>query len=319
MPITHTTFDGYPVVILENEQLTAHLLPAFGNNLIKLWDKHNNRDVLRTPDKAEELQSGPGQFGTPLMMPPNRLRYGAFTYNGQAYQFDTAPNGKHHSHGFLRTLPWQVTGTKEEHGTLTVTSELSFSDFPDVLRQYPHPLHFIVTYELKGNSLVQHTTVENRGSSPAPFGYGLHTWFLLDGKPEEWSLRMPCESLWELDEEKFPTGTLLPLGNWEAFNHEQGLQLQNVNLDDPFQIGSQPVVAELQRGSYRIRYSCSEQFKQWVIFTKGKANQFICLEPYTWVTDSPNLQRLPSDVTGFQAIAPGDEQKLTVTLELENL
>ncbi len=41
---------------------------------------------------------------------------------------------------------------------------------------------------------------------------------------------------------------------------------------------------------YRIRYAGSQpHIKHWVLYTRGTADEIICVEPYTWLTDAPNL------------------------------
>lgn len=100
--IRHESWNGIPVVTMENEQLAVSLCPSLGNNLYRIWDKAAEREVLRVPVELQALVDNPGHYGTPLMMPPNRIRNGRFTFEGREYQFAiNTPNG-HNIHGFLR-------------------------------------------------------------------------------------------------------------------------------------------------------------------------------------------------------------------------
>lgn len=311
--VKQETWQGMPVYVLDNDQLTAWLCPELGNNLYRLYDKKAARDVLLPASCPEELKRQPGSAGTPLMLPPNRIRHGRFSFAGREYRFDiNSPNG-YHIHGFLRNHPWTVTRTETTDDRCSVTAKFALAAFPDVQRQYPHDLKVEVTYTLQGSSLVQTAVIMNDGDEPAPVGYGLHTWFLIDGEPEKWKLTLPVAEMWELDGGNMPTGRRLPLGPYEALR--DGMNLKGADMDTVFQIGDNPRSAVLAKDGYALRYTASEAYKQWVIYTKGPADRIICLEPYTWVTDAPNVDA-PPEITGLRAVRKGEPLELAVALEL---
>jgi aldose 1-epimerase len=308
---------GQTLYILENEQLAATLCPGLGNNMISVFDKLESRELLRVPADPEQLIGAPVHYGTPILMPPNRIRHGAFTFNGREYHFPLNPAG-HHSHGFHRSQPWAVVNQQSSAEQVSITCQWTTANHPEILDYYPHELLITAVYTLKGSTLELELTVQNQGTEPAPFGFGLHTWFLLDGQADQWSLQVPSENLWELDELKMPIGRLLPLGHYESMGNGDGLNLSGEDMDTVFRIGDRSRTAVLSKPGYMVRYGASEAFKHWVIYTKGVADEFICLEPYTWVTNAPNLA-LPEDVTGLRAVAPQEPLKLVVTLEVEHL
>ena len=82
-------------------------------------------------------------------------------------------------------------------------------------------------------------------------------------------------------------------------------------------IGDGPVEAELMHtDGYGLRYAADETyFKHWVIYTKGEADQFLCIEPYTWLPNAPNLN-LPTSVTGLIEIAPEQTIELSTSLHM---
>ncbi|MEI7025364.1 aldose 1-epimerase [Paenibacillus sp. y28] len=315
--ISKQSWQGVTVYTLHNSQLSASLCPELGCNLYSIRDHAEDRELLRAPSTPEELREQPIQFGTPILMPPNRIRGGHFEFAGRAYRFEPLNQFGHHSHGLFRNRPWQVTETGENGASCYMTCELHTASFPDIQHVYPHDLHLSLTYELEGGTLTHRLTVTNRGQEAAPFGYGLHTWFMLDGEPEAWTLQLPSEQIWELDAHHIPTGIRHPLGDLEQLNAPGGLSLKGLDLDTVFQIGAASRTATLSRGSLELRYTASDLFKQWVIYTKGTADQYICLEPYTWVTNAPNLNDSP-DVTGFRAIEAGESLQLDVSLEMEH-
>ncbi len=311
--ITQEDWSGTPVYHLQNEQFLAVLCPSIGNNLIRLFDKTRQREVLRRPDHPGLLQAHPGHYGTPLMLPPGRIRHGAFRYGGRSYQLDVN-SGAHHIHGFLRSRPWKIESRQEENGVASITSSFHTVDYPEVIEQYPHDVRVEVTYELRGGQLLHQAVFHNRGDRPAPFGYGLHTWFALDGQPAQWTLRAPVSHIWELEPDLITTGRMLPLAPYQDL--PSGMKLdETTNLDVVFQADGRPNTVVLGRGDMELRYTASDLFKQWVIYTMGQADQWICLEPYTWVPNAPNLS-VPPEQSGLRAVAPGETLQAEVSLEV---
>jgi aldose 1-epimerase len=300
-----------PVYTLENEELAVSLCPSLGNNLYRIWDKRAKRDVLRAPERPELLRENPGQYGTPLMLPPGRIRNGRFQFDGRDYQLDINTPDGHHMHGFLRNHPW--TFAEDRSNETTLVSVLDTAAFPSIRRQYPHPLTIEVAYILEGSMLIHRTVVTNRGETAAPFGYGLHTWFRLDRQPEMWSLHLPVSELWEPGYRLLPHRELVPLGELSGLLDR--LPLQGIQLDHVFRIGNHPRTAILAREGYELHYSASHHFLHWIVYTNGKVNDFICLEPITWVPNAPNLD-LPAELTGLRAVAPRQTLELEVRLEL---
>ncbi|SEC65412.1 aldose 1-epimerase [Paenibacillus sp. GP183] len=306
-------WQGVQVYTVSNDILSFSLCPSINNNVYSIWDKKLNRELLRVPESPKTLAEARIHYGTPIMMPPNRIRRGKFEYDGRTYQFPINTANENHIHGVIGNLHWKVTDISEEDDSIAITSSLNIQDIPDTFKVYPHPLTLEVTYVLSGSTLTHKLKATNAGNTKAPFGYGLHTWFLLDHEPQNWSFELPVNGIWELDPELIPTGTILPLGRYADLPH--GISLQGQNMDTVFQIGSNQRQAVLRKEGFELRYTASEQFKHWVIYTKGETDNYICLEPYTWVTNAPNLD-LDPEVTGIIGIEPGQSIDMEVKLEL---
>ncbi|MOA61082.1 hypothetical protein D3C78_1861300 [compost metagenome] len=52
-----------------------------------------------------------------------------------------------------------------------------------------------------------------------------------------------------------------------------------------------------------------------MLYTKGDANEFLCIEPYTWLPDAPNLPLSP-DETGIIDLQPGQVVEFNLTLDV---
>jgi aldose 1-epimerase len=306
-------WQGVQVYTVSNDLLSFSLCPSINNNVYSIWDKKLDRELLRVPAGPKTISEALIHYGTPIMMPPNRIRRGTFEYDGRTYQFPINTANENHIHGVIGNLPWKVTDITEDDDSVAITSTLNIRDFPDTLKVYPHPLTLEVTYVLSGSTLTHKLKATNAGDTKAPFGYGLHTWFQLDHEPQKWTFELPVSGVWELDAELIPTGTILPLGRYEDL--PRGINLQGQNMDTVFQIGANPRTAVLRREGLELKYSASEAFKHWVIYTMGETENYICLEPYTWVTNAPNLQ-LDDEITGIIGIEPGESIDMEVKLEL---
>lgn len=315
--VTKGQWGGYDTYILHSRELEVTLLPRLGNNVISLFDVKEQREILRRFDESDRfLYAKPYHFGIPLLIPPGRIRKGKFQFEGTSYQFDQNTAGDNHIHGLHRTQSWCVSDIEEDEDGCAVTTEFLTEDDPHWMEQFPIPLKFEMTFRLQDARLSQTLKVTNLGDHRIPFGIGYHTWFMIDGEPERWNLKLPVNSIYELNDELLPSGNLIPLGDLESLN--SGINLQGTNFDTALRIGDkQPVEALLLRDDgYGLRYTTDENlFRHWVLYTKGPADQFLCIEPYTWLPDAPNVSDDPS-FTGLLKVEPGQSLELSTMLEM---
>ncbi|MDO7907089.1 aldose 1-epimerase [Paenibacillus sp. JX-17] len=314
--VTKGKWNGYDTYILHSHELEVTVLPRLGNNVIAIWDKIKERHVVRPPDEQDlafYLQK-PYHFGVPLLIPPGRIRKGHFNYEGVDYQFVQNTANDNHIHGLHRTQAWCVSDIEEDEDGCSITTELLTADDPHWMEQYPAPLRLELTFSLHGTALEHRLRVTHLGDRPAPFGLGFHTWFLLDGEPQNWTLKLPVAGLYEQDEQQLPTGELAPLGEYEAL--QSGMNMQGRNWDTLLRAGEGTAAAHLTRNDgYGVIYTVDQAFKHWVLFTKGESDQFLCIEPYTWLSDAPNL---PQDdaFTGLIRLIPEETVELNTRIEV---
>ncbi|HEY4429819.1 MAG TPA: aldose 1-epimerase [Paenibacillus sp.] len=316
--VTKGQWGGYDTYILHSRELEVTLLPRLGNNVISLFDVKKQREILRQPDESDQafFMQKPYHFGMPLLIPPGRIRKGQFQFEGTSYQFDQNTANDNHIHGLHRTQAWCVSDIEEDEDGCAVTTEFRTEDDPHWMEQFPIPLKFEMTFRLQEARLTQTLKVTNLGDHRIPFGIGYHTWFMIDGEPERWNLKLPVNSIYELNDELLPSGNLIPLGDLEALN--TGMNMQGTNFDTALRIGEQqPVEALLLRDDgYGLRYTADENlFRHWVLYTKGPADQFLCIEPYTWLANAPNVSE-DASFTGLLTIEPGQSQDLSTMLEM---
>lgn len=75
-------------------------------------------------------------------------------------------------HGFARDQPWTLSPLPEGDGIL-----LTLADSPETLEVYPHPFQLQMAVRLQPSALMVTAQVQNQGSAPLPFCFGLHPYF----------------------------------------------------------------------------------------------------------------------------------------------
>lgn len=304
-------FLGEQALQAGNEHLEIVLVPGWGSNLISIVHKESGRELLRSPYSSQEFWANPILFGTPVLFPPNRIGNGTFTFQERTYQLEINEKDKNnHIHGFLYKEKWNVVAMEAAEGQVKLVTELDSAQYPHIYRQFPHHFTVRITYLLEGATVRKNATIYNRGQEPFPWGFGYHTTFLF---PEESStFALTAEKRWVLNDRLLPTGELERIERQDELN--RGTKLKNWKLDDVFLSsvltggGSESVIT-YKNPNLSIVYQVDENLKQWVVYNADGIQGFVCPEPYTWVTNAPNLD-LPPSLTGLQVLSPGEEMML---------
>ena len=302
------------------EKITLHaggyiawICPDQGANCIRLRHEKTGAEILRTPPTDTILQQSPNVYGMPLLFPPNRILDGQYTFNGRTYVFPINEEPRHHHiHGLLSATPFTVEESRENYARFSfhATQEKPYL-------QFPHAFSVILEYGLDENGLQQTLTVENHSDSPMPFGAGFHTAlrvpFLPDGDADDCMLSVTAGQQWLYDDRIIPTGK-----TQSAEEFRQGVPAAHRVISTHLDMGGNGGVATLtdQKNGAKIVYEVSEGYHFWMLFNQGGEMGYICPEPQTWMVDAPNRPFAP-EITGFDAIAPGDKRVLTAKLHLE--
>jgi len=309
--VEEISFLEEPAIKAGNEYLEIIIIPGWGSNLISIVEKQTNTELLRVPASKEEFWDKPVLFGTPILFPPNRIDQGTFNFDKRTYQFDINELDKqNHIHGFVHTRNWDVSVVDINEQTVTIITEFDSSKHIEVMNQFQHHFMIRMSYLLNDNTLSKKAEIINKSNEVLPFGFGYHTSFLF---PEENSLfKLPADKRWKLNERLLPTGELEDISYRQDLN--EGMSLVGLELDDVFlsNIDNQGLhTAQIRNGStgVEINYTVDSNFKHWVVYNKDGKSGFLCPEPYTWVTNAPNLD-VPDELSGFKGIEPGDTNVL---------
>jgi aldose 1-epimerase len=304
-------FHGEPAVRVTTEKLEGIVVPGWGSNLISLVWRPTGMPLLRTPDSAEAYLARTALHGVPVLFPPNRIEGGRFTFQDREYQFPINKPNNIHIHGVLMRTPWALSKAEPDGDGALVETIVASEEAPDIFAALPHKFTVRQQFRFTEDSVDIVFVLESRDETPMPWGLGYHTTFLMPLSPEgtlaACKLQVRADKAWPLSEQLLPTGELTDYPYSAALT--EGLSLEGIELDDVLRAEpGVPVTAILtdESAGLRIAYTCEDIFKHWILFN-GKGNPdkgFFCPEPYTWVTNAPNLD-LPADVTGLQVLEPG--------------
>lgn len=306
------SFSGEETIELldKNSGLGATILPGFGSNLISLKNNKKNISFIKTPRDFSELQNRPTGFGTPVLMPPGRIKGGSFSFQGREYQFEkNEAGGQNHIHGLVLNRPWSVGETSTEGGAMAQTV-FSSQKFPELSQYLPQPFTITLTFKLQGDVLAIETRVENHAPEPMPFWLGFHPYFNVplgeQSSKADCFISLDTQQRWELAG-LVPTGVLMDVQG--QYDLTAGQCLEGLLLDDVYTVKQTENRScarfEDRRAKAGIEYVAGPRFQHWVVYTgKDLSADFVCLEPYTGVPNAANLD-LPMAQTGLMALEQG--------------
>lgn len=315
-------WNGFTAVKMETAVYEALLLPEMGANLVRLYNKVKNVDFVRTPkpEEVEHFKAHPQVYGLPLLLPPNRIEDGTYTYNGHTYHYPiTIPDQHNHHHGYIKSQPFTVTRCEEHDGKIFVEAVFFSNLFNDgVFFCFPHNFECRMAFRLTDEGLEHTVTFVNLDDMEMPLGMGYHTPinvpFIPGGNKDDYRLRMSVGKKWILSERLLPTGELIPLEEDEDVWHlrtPEGMKPVGKTLEvhmtaEPIEVDGKPyhgaVMTDTKSG-LRLFYEVDDRIKHWTFWNNRGGVDWACPEPMSWAINAPNL-KLPEEVTGFTAVPP---------------
>jgi len=293
---------------LENERIYAEVLPERGANLIKFVDKELNADVLRTPKDDSDFEN-PFFYGTPILFPPNRISGGQFEFEGRKYIFPiNEPDTGCVLHGTLHETAFTVTEHNDSHIKCRYEAVNG-----DLYYGFPHEFALEVSYDLTSDSIVQTVEAFNNSPDNMPFALAFHTTFNVPSENARVCINAEKEYL--RDVKYLPTEEVLDdsesIRKFRRGEYDPSSEKISVFFKDG---GSKSTV--ITDGKLTVNYEVSDGYGYWMVYN-GVSNDFICIEPQTWLTNCPNLS-FDREESGFQIIKPSESKIYTAKIYCKN-
>ncbi len=221
--------------------------------------------------------------GIPLLFPsPGRLTGDRFERAGRS--------GSMKQHGFARDVAWKVDALSTRdaaEATLVIEST-------DATRaMYPWDFRLAVTFALRGSRLRLDATVDDTGTQPMPFAFGIHPYFLVHDKA---AATIATKATRAFDN---VTKNAVPFHGFDLTAKEVDLHL----VDH----GSTDSVLTWGDGA-RLAIRASPEFGRWVVWTLA-GRDFVCVEPWSAPADALNTGE------SLLELAPGARRGLWIEME----
>ncbi|MFX1449427.1 MAG: aldose 1-epimerase [Promethearchaeota archaeon] len=310
-------------ILIDNlEKIYVEIIPALGSNIIGFYKLMENQriDFIYVPGNLETILTQKIRYyGNPILFPfPNRIPNGNFIFEEKSYHFEPNFQDGTAIHGLVFNKPWQVMDKSQPNNDAAILkTSLNSKSHPPILTQFPFPFEIKLEFRLENNNLHLSTLVSNIGESFMPMGYGIHPYFtagLHSNERDKCILKIPALEYWEL-ENCLPTGHTKQVA--DNYNLVEGKKLKNIYFDDIFTHLISAIDGwthfELINPSqnYKLKVSADQNFHHIVIFAP-KDNNFVCIEPYTCITNAINIA--PEQIIH---LAPNKSIRLDIKINIE--
>ncbi len=285
--------------VLENERLLIEVEER-GSQLVRIFDKKNNREVLWNADPAFWPKHSPLLF--PMIGASYEKKY---RINGREYDM---PN-----HGFAWTSDFTFVESMEG-----LEAELHSSE--ESREKYPYDFKVTVGHKLADNKIIVSWKVENTGGEEMLYNIGAHPAFMMpEGKKSsDMYLKFPgkkelpfyriaksgCALKEDVKTLVLDTDSCVKIT--EDFWNEDVYIFDNQNLNE---------VALYHEDKTPYVTILSDNFPYFGIWTKPGA-PFVCLEPWQGRCDREGYTGELKDKEGIRRLAPGKAEEFSYTIEI---
>jgi aldose 1-epimerase len=159
--------------------------------------EYDGRPLVLGYSEEEQAPAGRGQLLAPW---PNRIRDGAYSFEGRDHQLPLSePSRGNATHGLVRWVSW----TLEEHTAQSVSQVYRLMSQSG----YPWTVDLHVIYDVSAEGLTVTFTATNLSSDPAPYALGAHPYLVAGpGLVDGWELTLPAATRLLTDDHMIPTG-----------------------------------------------------------------------------------------------------------------
>jgi aldose 1-epimerase len=182
---------------------------------------HDGVDVLAGYPQDERPSGGRGQV---LMPWPNRIRDGAYAFDGAELQLAVTEQKTGTAiHGLVRWCSWRP---------LEATSDRVRLGYRLMAQTgYPWTLDLAVEYAVGPGGLEVTMLATNRAARPAPVAAAMHPYLAVGGRVDEVTLTLPAGTRQLVDERLLPAGTTPVSGDHDF---RDGRAIGPLRLDDAY-------------------------------------------------------------------------------------
>lgn len=269
--------DGFRVVVTE---VGATLRSVRVNGRELLWTFAEDE----IPTNSQGLQ---------LLPWPNRVADGAYTFNGVDEQLDITEVERNTAlHGLNAGRAWELVS----HDATSVVQRHTF--YPE--NGWSGILTATISHRVTPEGLRVEVEVVNDGSSPLPYGYGVHPYFEF-GDLTDVELLLPFETELRVDPERLLPRSLEDVS--DGFDFREARPLRDAEFDTAFRTAGSGWFVDL-RGPHHGLQVWADATLPWVqVYTTRPGRHAVAVEPMTCGPDAYNSGPTHADLI---TLAPGE-------------
>lgn len=302
---------GYEIVTLKGAGHEARILPVNGFNMY-YWT-YEGKEILMEPADITVFGT---KYGVPILFPtPDLLRDSAYTWEGKTYVMKKRGEPVK-IHGLVKDEPFTVTEIAADGRSARCSGKIEIRKDGSVFEGWPWNCALHVTYILDAEGVHVQMRIVNEDETGMPFGLALHPYFSKRGDADKCFIKVPARRYYEVDENLFPSGRILPAG--EGYVLYDGFHsVESLNLDNVFRGMTADMESQVMYDDVIVHIHGSDCFRNAVVFTPHNRHGF-CIEPQTSATDCLNMYAAGLiDESGLMVLPAGKtfrcEVHMTVT------
>lgn len=312
------------MITLESHALRLSISPELGAGIADFSVKAPDGGFAALMRRAAPGETNASNLASFFMAPwVNRIRAGAFAFNGKNHTLRTNTADSMAQHGDVRKRPWRVTMTATNAATLEFDSRESAGS------NWPWAFACRAIYTLlgthRGGAMRMDLLVRNLSDEPMPAGCGHHPYFMrrLWSPDDDLHLRVPVAARYPLE-----AGCAIgpPSDDDLTRRLRAGGPVPAEHVDSVFAADSTaPSTAELHwpASRVRLRIHASPNMSHWVVYaphqdaSRPSPLPYMAVEPQTQVNDALNLAARGHWGTGTIVLGPRQELATTCVFEVE--
>jgi len=298
---------------IDTDGFSAMIGPT--GNLVRLFHKSTQCDVLHWCDDERELLSHPQYYGVPLIFPPNRTAHGQFRFQGRIYQLPVNdPAHDFNVHGFLLGQRPKSVIRENDRWIVQTVWEPGCPGFAG----YPHTIELTRTYRFESAAVWIETVITNRSKLDMPYGIGFHTAFAAP-QNEDVFIRVPHNGMfWQVDPDlRLPDGSLAAIAPKDAAVLNGEAEVSSTPVAMLLSAPLQGTSFEIIRPMMNITFTADRKFGFFAVWNAEGKRGMICLEPMSWMTNAPNSP-LPYDRSGVRVLLPDESVSFSMSIKISS-
>lgn len=300
---------------IETDGVRAEIDAGMGAGLCDFSLRSPMGDWTPVTRRAPSPATGSEETACFVMLPwPNRVRAGRFTFRGREYDLGVSSADGTAIHGQVRERAWKI-----RHRT-PQSAVLEFDSRDEGGLTFPWSYLARIRYEVSPEGLEIDLSVTNTSNEAAPFGHGLHPYFMrrLWADDDAMTLRFGATGHYAM-EAVMPTGTP-PIDDQMSRSLREGL-VPPPGLDELFTVDRFDAALTWANSGVRVRFEASEAATHAALYAPsaapGVAGNWLCFEPMTMATDAVNLAERGMEGTGLRVLEPGQTLEMDCRLRVE--